>query len=85
MTHEGLKLFPKRGCKYPERVMNHSKSCTSVMFACTGDSELLPPYTVYKHCTCIHLGLLVVPKTQGIIEASLDGLTLTVLRIGFLK
>lgn len=43
-----IKVISKRGCKYPERVMNHSKSCTSVMFSCTGDGELLPPYTVYK-------------------------------------
>jgi len=43
-----VKIITKRGCKYPERVMNSSKSSTSVMFACTGTGEILPPYTVYK-------------------------------------
>lgn len=42
------KVITKRGCKYPERVMNSSKASTSIMFACTGNGELLPPYTVYK-------------------------------------
>ncbi len=42
------KVISKRGCKYPERVMNSSKTATSLMFACAGDSKLLPPYIVYK-------------------------------------
>lgn len=42
------KVIVKRGCKYPERVMNTSKSSTSIMFAVTGDGNLLPTYTVYK-------------------------------------
>jgi len=38
----------KRGTKYPERVMNSSKSSTSVMFCGTAAGELLAPYVVYK-------------------------------------
>lgn len=42
------KIIAKRGCKYPERVMNSSKTSTSIMFACSGDGTMLPVYTVYK-------------------------------------
>ena len=42
------KALCKRGMKYPERVMNSSKSSTSIMFCGTASGELLPPYTVYK-------------------------------------
>lgn len=38
----------KRGTKYPERIINSSKSAISVMFAGSASGELLPPYTVYK-------------------------------------
>jgi len=38
----------KRGTKYPERVMNSSKSSTSLMYAAAADGTLLPPYVVYK-------------------------------------
>ncbi|KAA0197749.1 hypothetical protein HAZT_HAZT004114 [Hyalella azteca] len=38
----------RRGMKYPERVMNFSKTSYSVMFAGTASGELLPPYVVYK-------------------------------------
>lgn len=41
-------IITKRGCKYPERVMNSSKSSTSIMFAGSGDGDLLPCYVVYK-------------------------------------
>lgn len=41
-------VITRRGCKYPERVMNSSKSSTSVMFAASGDGKILPPYVVYK-------------------------------------
>lgn len=34
--------------KYPERIINHSKGNISIMFAGTGEGELLPPYVVYK-------------------------------------
>lgn len=42
------KLIFKRGCKYPERVMNESKSNVSVMFAATAAGKLLQPYVIYK-------------------------------------
>lgn len=41
-------VITRRGCKYPERIMNSSKSSMSVMFAASGDGDILPPYTVYK-------------------------------------
>ena len=42
------KCIHKRGLKYPERVMNHSKTSISVTFCGNGKGEVLPPYTVYK-------------------------------------
>lgn len=42
------RVITRRGCKYPERVMNSSKSSTSVMFAAAGSGNILPPYVVYK-------------------------------------
>lgn len=42
------KVITRRGCKYPERVLNHSKASISLMMAGTAEGELLPPYVVYK-------------------------------------
>ncbi len=42
------KVIVKRGCKYPERVMNSSKSATSIMMAGAADGTMLPVYIVYK-------------------------------------
>ena len=42
------KVIIRRGTKYPERVINSSKSSTSVMFAAAADGSILPPYVVYK-------------------------------------
>lgn len=42
------KVITRRGCKYPERVMNSTKSSVSVMFAAAGDGNMLSPYVVYK-------------------------------------
>ncbi|KAL0811977.1 hypothetical protein ABMA28_009375 [Loxostege sticticalis] len=42
------KILTKRGTKYPERIMNHSKSNVSIMMAGTAAGDLLPPYVVYK-------------------------------------
>lgn len=42
------KCFFKKGCKYPERVMDSSKTSISVMFSGSAAGELLPPYVVYK-------------------------------------
>ncbi len=42
------KLVFKRGTKYPERIMNQTKSSTSVMFAGTAAVYVLAPYIVFK-------------------------------------
>lgn len=42
------KCIFRRGTKYPERVMNSTKTAISIMFAVTASGEVLPPYTVYK-------------------------------------
>lgn len=42
------KLIFRRGCKYPERVLNESKTGVTVLFAATASGILLPPYTIYK-------------------------------------
>lgn len=42
------KVIVRRGCKYPERIMNFTKSSTSLMFACTAAGKLLPSYVVYR-------------------------------------
>lgn len=42
----------KRGVKYPERVRDSSKACTSLMFCGSAAGQMLPPYVVYKS---IHL------------------------------
>lgn len=46
----GLKKFIfKRGCKYPERVVNSNpKSAISLMYSGTASGHLFPPYVVYK-------------------------------------
>ena len=41
------KVVMKKGTKYPERIMSHSKSAVSVMFAGCADGTLLPPYVCY--------------------------------------
>ncbi|KAG5895107.1 hypothetical protein JTB14_036382 [Gonioctena quinquepunctata] len=38
----------RRGVKYPEKVMNHSKSCTTLMVCGAADGTLLPPYVIYR-------------------------------------
>jgi len=42
------KFLFKRGIRYPERILNSTKSCTSIMFAGTAAGELLPLYVVCK-------------------------------------
>lgn len=42
------KCIYRRGVKYPEKVMNFSKSCTTVMICGSADGTLLPPYVIYK-------------------------------------
>lgn len=38
----------RRGVKYPERIVNSTKGCVSLMFSGTADGRCLPPYVVYK-------------------------------------
>lgn len=45
---KGRKMLFRKGIKYAERVMDTSKSSTSIMFAVTATGVLLPPYVVYK-------------------------------------
>lgn len=42
------KYIYKRGTKYPERVINSSKTSISLMFSGTAAGQLLPIYVVYK-------------------------------------
>lgn len=42
------RVVVRRGCKRPERVLDSSKSSTSVMFAGSAAGQLLPCYVVYK-------------------------------------
>ncbi|CAK1586992.1 unnamed protein product [Parnassius mnemosyne] len=42
------KCVYRRGVKYPEKVMNYSKSSTTVMICGSADGTLLPPYIIYK-------------------------------------
>jgi len=42
------KVVTKRGCKYPERVINSTKAAVSLMFCGNAAGEVLPPYVVYK-------------------------------------
>jgi len=43
-----VKVITRRGSRHVERIIDHSKTSISVMFAATGSGELLPPFTVYK-------------------------------------
>ena len=38
----------KRSTKYPERIINNSKACTSLTFCGSATGQLLPVYVVYK-------------------------------------
>ena len=42
------KMIFKRGCRYPERIINDTKASTSIMLAGTTSGKILPLYTVYK-------------------------------------
>ncbi|XP_072375486.1 uncharacterized protein [Diabrotica undecimpunctata] len=42
------KVVVRRGCRHPERIIDTSKSSTSVMFSGTADGTMLPLYIVYK-------------------------------------
>ena len=42
------KVLTKRDMKYPERIINSSKSSISLMIAGNAAGDVLPPYVVYK-------------------------------------
>ena len=42
------RIIAKRGCKYPERVINSAKSSVSLLVCGSASGDLLPPYIVYK-------------------------------------
>lgn len=42
------KIIAKRGCKYPERICNSSKTSISIMMCGSTGGELLPPNVVYR-------------------------------------
>ena len=42
------KCLMKQGTKYLERILNKSKSWTSLMFCDTATEQILPVYVVYK-------------------------------------
>ena len=42
------KFIFKRGVKYPDRVINHTKSSISIMMCGSADGCILPPHVVYK-------------------------------------
>jgi len=48
MTPDAKKVILRTGTKYPECVINQSKSATSDMYAGRADGTMLPPYVVYK-------------------------------------
>ena len=47
------KCIVKRGTRYPERVINHTKVGVSIMFCGNAEGEVLPPYCVYKSSSVI--------------------------------
>ena len=44
----GKKAVMKKGTKYPERLIDSSKLCYSIMFCGNAEGVMLPPYVVYK-------------------------------------
>ena len=42
------RIITKRGMRYPERIINCTKSATSLMFSGSASGEIVPPYVVYK-------------------------------------
>ncbi|XP_052129196.1 uncharacterized protein LOC127750768 [Frankliniella occidentalis] len=82
----GVKLvIVRRGSRHPERVIDTSKSSTSVMFAVSGDGVMLPPYVVYKAIHLYDSWTEGGPQKHAITEHNQGGSTWLCLRIGFLK
>jgi hypothetical protein len=42
------RIICRRGCKYPERILNSTKSSTTVMFCGNASGISIPPYVIYK-------------------------------------
>ncbi len=79
------KVITKRGCKYPERVMNTSKSANSIMFAGSADGKLLPVYVVYKSLHLYKTWMENGPPERDTTEVRVAGLMLYASKIGFKK
>ncbi|CAG5035401.1 unnamed protein product [Parnassius apollo] len=63
------KFITKRGTRYPERVMHHTKASVSLMIAGSADGQILPPYVGYtKHKIYIIHGFLTSLKVQDAIQ-----------------
>ena len=73
------KVVLKRATKYPERIMNSSKICFSVMFCGKGAGEILPPYTVFKSTRLYDLWIKHGPN-NSLTEPNLVGLMNLLLR-----
>lgn len=43
-----IKVIHRRAVKYPEKIMNHSKSTINVIVCVSADRTLLPAYIIYK-------------------------------------
>ena len=54
------KCLVRRGCRYPMRVMNETKSAISIMFCGNAIGEFLPPFVCYKAT-----GLFSTWRTEG--------------------
>ncbi|KAJ2939488.1 hypothetical protein O0L34_g6309 [Tuta absoluta] len=42
------RVIVRRSCRHPEKILDHSKTSTSVMFSGTGSGHMLPVYINYK-------------------------------------
>ncbi|KAJ4446187.1 hypothetical protein ANN_12880 [Periplaneta americana] len=42
------KIIARRGCRHPEKIIDHSQTSFSVMFTGSASGHLLPPYMVYR-------------------------------------
>ena len=78
------KVVTKRGCKYPERIINSTKSSVSLMFCGNAEGELLPPYVVYKAEFLWNTWMVHGPKMHVTTGQTQAGLIAIALRIGFL-
>ena len=78
------KCLMKQGTKYLERILNNSKSWTSLMFCDTATEQILPVYVVYKALN-VYQGWMERGLPNARYSSSKSGLTMTPLRIGSSK